>query len=275
MLGQPALVPRHHRGDPQRVALLAQQRVPAVPRPVTTRSPGSRGNARCTWSHGTATAHPPAPAPAARPPSARTARTTRTTRSRPAPPPPIRVMIRIETATYAESVISTPSWEISPPSGPMQNGTTYITRPRMHPSKISGERLAHLVGRDPVVRRPRVLLPFGADERAVLHPGHVRGIRPAPEAVRPQLRIQPGERPVLHQQAGQPVPLIIRAITPHDRVRLGQLRDLARPTWPARAASSLRVSRSGLRWPCLSLPERTNVRRHAQLCACELPRIPG
>ena len=50
---------------------------------------------------------------------------------------PIRVITRIETATYAESVISTPSWEISLPSGPMQNGTTYITRPRMHPSKIS------------------------------------------------------------------------------------------------------------------------------------------
>ena len=50
---------------------------------------------------------------------------------------PIRVMIRIEVTTYGESVISTPSWEISPPSGPMQNGTTYMTRPRMHPSKIS------------------------------------------------------------------------------------------------------------------------------------------
>ena len=50
---------------------------------------------------------------------------------------PIRVMIRIETATYGESVISTPSWEMSLPSGPMQNGTTYMVRPRMHPSKIS------------------------------------------------------------------------------------------------------------------------------------------
>src|SRR2546421_8650261 len=54
---------------------------------------------------------------------------------------PIRVMIRIETATYGESVISTPSWEISPPSGPMQNGTTYMTRPRMQPSKISAKVL--------------------------------------------------------------------------------------------------------------------------------------
>src|SRR5947207_1788143 len=54
---------------------------------------------------------------------------------------PIRVMIRIEATTYGESVISTPTWEISPPSGPMQNGTTYMTRPRMQPSKISAKVL--------------------------------------------------------------------------------------------------------------------------------------
>ena len=34
-------------------------------------------------------------------------------------------------------MISTPSEECSLPSGPMQNGTTYIVRPRMQPSKIS------------------------------------------------------------------------------------------------------------------------------------------
>ena len=86
-------------------------------------------------------------------------------------------MIRIETTTYGESVISTPSWEISPPSGPMQNGTTYMTRPRMQPSKISPNVLRISSGRDPVVGRPRVLLPLGADERAVLDPGHVAGVR--------------------------------------------------------------------------------------------------
>jgi hypothetical protein len=36
-------------------------------------------------------------------------------------------------------VISTPSWEILLPSGPMQNGTTYMTRPPMQPSKISAK----------------------------------------------------------------------------------------------------------------------------------------
>lgn len=47
----------------------------------------------------------------------------------------MRVMVRMETATYAESVISTPSAESGEPRGPMQKGTTYIVRPRMEPRK--------------------------------------------------------------------------------------------------------------------------------------------
>ncbi|COX14013.1 Uncharacterised protein [Mycobacterium tuberculosis] len=46
---------------------------------------------------------------------------------------PIRVMVRMETTTYSESVISTPSLGSSAPSGPIQNGTTYMVRPRMQP----------------------------------------------------------------------------------------------------------------------------------------------
>ncbi len=66
---------------------------------------------------------------------------------------PIRVMVRIETTTYSESVISTPSFGSSAPSGPMQNGTTYIVRPRMHPryssvmrARISSGAIQLLVG---------------------------------------------------------------------------------------------------------------------------------
>src|SRR5262249_49599052 len=77
--------------------------------------------------------------------------------------------------------------------------------------------------------RSRVFLSLRADERAVLHPRHIRRIRGTPEAVRPQLRVQPGEGPVLDEQAGQPVPFGLRAVTPDDRVRLGQLRDLIDP----------------------------------------------
>ena len=76
-------------------------------------------------------------------------------RSAAAPVSPILVMIRIDTTTYGESVISTPSWEMLLPSGPMQNGTTYMVRPRMQPSKSSANVFAHLVRGDPVVRRAR------------------------------------------------------------------------------------------------------------------------
>ncbi len=36
----------------------------------------------------------------------------------------MRVMIRMFTTTYGESVSSTPSCEMRPPSGPIENGTT-------------------------------------------------------------------------------------------------------------------------------------------------------
>ena len=49
---------------------------------------------------------------------------------------PMRVMIFILTATYAESVISTPNCEIGEPIGPIQNGTTYIVRPVIQPSNL-------------------------------------------------------------------------------------------------------------------------------------------
>src|SRR2546421_1883659 len=46
---------------------------------------------------------------------------------------PIRAMMRIDTTTYGESVISTPNIGAVAVSGPMQNGMTYIVRPRIQP----------------------------------------------------------------------------------------------------------------------------------------------
>ena len=46
---------------------------------------------------------------------------------------PIRVMIRMQATTYGLSVISTPNIGSSASSGPMQNGMTYIVRPRIDP----------------------------------------------------------------------------------------------------------------------------------------------
>src|SRR5213596_3993139 len=50
---------------------------------------------------------------------------------------PMRVTIRIDTATYAESVSCTPISDLSEPSGPIENGTTYIVRPRIEPVNSS------------------------------------------------------------------------------------------------------------------------------------------
>src|SRR6476620_10762377 len=46
---------------------------------------------------------------------------------------PMRAMTRMETTTYSESVNSTPNMGFSASTGPMQNGMTYMVRPRMHP----------------------------------------------------------------------------------------------------------------------------------------------
>ncbi|BCJ54045.1 hypothetical protein Asp14428_55200 [Actinoplanes sp. NBRC 14428] len=46
---------------------------------------------------------------------------------------PILVMILMDVTTYALSVSSTPNIGFGASSGPMQNGTTYMVRPRMQP----------------------------------------------------------------------------------------------------------------------------------------------
>ena len=46
----------------------------------------------------------------------------------------MRVITRMLTTTYGLSVSSTPMCAIGLPIGPIENGTTYIVRPRMHPS---------------------------------------------------------------------------------------------------------------------------------------------
>src|SRR4051794_33666220 len=68
----------------------------------TSASPSARG-APTEWTHGTNSPSEPNTSSA---------------------PWPMRVMIRIDTATYAESVNSTPMWAMGDPSGPIENGTT-------------------------------------------------------------------------------------------------------------------------------------------------------
>ena len=97
---------------------------------------------------------------------------------------PMRVMIRMFTTTYGESVISTPIWAIGEPSGPMLNGMTYIVRPRMQPSNrpcsvrfISAGSVQLLVG-------PASSFRAAADVGAVLDAGDVARVGAGEEASR-------------------------------------------------------------------------------------------
>ena len=49
-------------------------------------------------------------------------------------------------------------WAIGEPSGPIENGTTYIVRPFIEPLEEAAQRLAHLGRVAPVVGRAGVLL---------------------------------------------------------------------------------------------------------------------
>jgi len=177
---------------------------------------------------------------------------------------PIRVLIRIEVTTYGESVISTPTWEISPPSGPCR--TAPRTHPaRMQPSKISPNVCASRRARSSCWSAPR---PVALEQMNVRSSTRATSLGPRRTRSCSAAAQDSAEGEVPFSRAGcQPVPFVVRAITPDDRVRLVSS---AISSTPGQLGQPRRAcSRSGLRWPCLSLPERTNVRRHARRCACD------
>ena len=167
---------------------------------------------------------------------------------------PIRVMIRIETATYGESVISTPSWEMSLPSGPMQNGTTYMVRPRMHPSKISPNVLRISSG--------AIQLLVGPASSSRSEQMNVRSSTRAtsPGSDRHQKlsgRSSGFSRVNVPASTSRPVSRSHSACEPsHQTTASGLVSPAISPTHPASAARlvaafprSARVCRSALRWP--------------------------
>ena len=97
-----------------------------------------------------------------------------------------------------------------------------------------GERRPHLVGVAPVVGRARVRRVAGADERAVLDPRDVAGIRTGQEAVRPKGRIEPSERAGLDERVAERLVLGLGAVAPVDRVGGGERRDLVDPAGQGR-----------------------------------------
>ena len=129
---------------------------------------------------------------------------------------PMRVMIRMETATYGESVSSTPMWAIGEPSGPIENGTTYIVRPSMQPSKrpLSVSRIS--AGSRQLLVGPGVVLVLGADERAVLDARDVARVGEREVASSGAWRRRALEGARVDELLAEAVVLLRRAVAPVD-----------------------------------------------------------
>ena len=125
----------------------------------------------------------------------------------------------------------TPIWEMSEPSGPIENGTTYIVRPFMQPSKSSLERRPHL-GRGRAScwsgRRP----PRCSEQMKVR--SSTRATSPGSEqgevGVRAASRRRGARRSRRRSElCAEAVVLLGGAVAPVDGVGLGELGDLLDP----------------------------------------------
>jgi len=228
VLGQPALVAGHHRGDAQGVALLAQQGVAAVARAVRPDLP-VLGEVDDVLD---VVAWPGAVGVTRRQGLAH------------------RVHGRNEEAVVAElaqRILAHPGHD---PHGHGDVGAVgdldaqcadaraqraHAERHHVHgaPAHRAGEQTLkvgpHLVGVEPVVGGAGVGRILGADEGAALDPGDVLGIGGGIEGIRMLDRVQAAHGAGVHQQVGQRRPLVVRTIAPVHAVRLRQGGDLAHP----------------------------------------------
>ena len=100
-------------------------------------------------------------------------------------------------------------WAIGEPSGPIENGTTYIVRPCIEPSKSSRSASLISAGLAPVVGRPGVGSLLGADEGAVLDARDVAGVGAREVGVGPLGVREPLERAGLDELAAELVVLLV------------------------------------------------------------------
>ena len=132
-------------------------------------------------------------------------------------------------------------WAIGEPSGPIENGTTYIVRPRIEPLKSSVSVSRISAGSRQLLVGPASASLLGADEGAVLDAGHVARVRTRQVGAR-ALRVgEPLEGARVHQLGAEAVVFLGRSVAPVHGIRGGQLGHLLDP------AEQLRVGRWGPR----------------------------
>ena len=105
-----------------------------------------------------------------------------------------------------------------------------IHRAALHAALEQGEQFfLHRRRVGPVVCRAGFFLGFGADERAVLDARHVAGVRAGEVAAGALLGVQLGERAMRHQQITKRLVFFFRSVAPVDVVRLAQFGHLPHP----------------------------------------------
>ena len=143
---------------------------------------------------------------------------------------------------------------------------------------------AHLVGLAPVVVRPGGVLVGGADERAVLDAGDVAGVGVRPVAVRPLGLVERRERAAGHEVGAQPVVLLCGAVAPVHVVGLEDALPVVDPLPAVARCRSDRSSCAHLRgWipingvpACRREPNGQRSLRSGQGSTCRLPsRVAG
>ncbi len=226
VLGQPALVAGHRRGDPQRVALLAQQRVAAVAGAEAPDHP-------LLWEVGDVLDVVARPRHVLLPRLQRG--THRVQRG-------YELTVGVQPLQHLRAhpghdvhrhhdVFGVGDLHAQPRRVGVQRSHAerdHVHRATTHaaPVELRHDRL-HLVGVHPVVGDPGVLLLDRADEGPLLDTRHVRGVRSRVERVR--LLLQSGEGARLDEAVGHALPLLLRAVAPHHLVGCGQLGDLTHP----------------------------------------------
>ena len=127
----------------------------------------------------------------------------------------------------------------------MQNGTTYIVRPRIEPGVEAGHDRLHRGRFHPVVGGAGVSRIHRADEGAILDPSDVGRVGSGVEGV--LLRGQPGESARCDQVIGQPRPFLVGAVGEDHPIGLRQLGHLQYPGQQCRRGARRRAAGSGCR----------------------------
>ena len=240
VLGHPALVAGHDRRDPQREALLAEQRVAAVAGAVGP-DLARLGEVDDVLVVGVARPRHVLPRPAERRADrvhaghvvAVVAERVERRLTHPGHDPHRDRHVRRVGQLHADVGDRRPDRT--------HRERDHVHRPAAHRAlEQAVQQPAHLRGLAPVVRRAGVRLVGRADVRPVLHARHIAGVRPRKVGVRTLGVRQALERAAVDQHLREPVVLLVGAVAPVDR------RPAALVPRPPRPSASVARSSS---WP--------------------------